>query len=507
MNPVLPLPEVVIEREGIPLPGDATIALGEVYVHQTFSEPTVCQLAFRDPPGPLTISALLTPGTMIRVLVRGQRIPLFKGQVTALEYRYEPSGGRAVYVRAYDLLHRLRKNGAVRAHVQVTLDDLAREFAAPHGLRVQSHESAPLMQYAIQHHQTDLEFLQQMAQRAGLYFAVREDSLHIFSLAGIAGEAQTLRLGETLLEAGFEINGDSVVGEVAATGWDTARIETHSERATSARSGRSVYAGVTAADVGGSGARALVDLGVEDAVQVEMLAQAELDHRAAREVVLTGTAQGDTRLRPGASVEAAEVERSVAGTYVLTTATHRINERVGYITELSSAPPPRRERPRGSIAAPGVVTQIDDPERLGRVRVSLPSFENVNTDWINVVTIGAGSGKGLMIQPDVNDDVLVLLAHEDPAQAVVVGGLYGANGTPDAGIEDGAVKRYTLLTPGNQRVTLDDSGQVIRLENSDGSFVEMSPEKVRVHAARDLEIEAPGKAIVIRGNTIDFERG
>jgi phage gp45-like len=85
--------------------------------------------------------------------------------------------------------------------------------------------------------------------------------------------------------------------------------------------------------------------------------------------------------------------------------------------------------------------------------------------------------------------------------------LYAARGTPDAGIEQGSVKRYTLLTPGGQRIKLDDTGQVIRLENSDGSFVELSPEKVSVHAARDLEIEAPGKAIVIRGNTIDFQRG
>lgn len=507
MNPVLPLPEVVIERDGVALPGDAALALGEVYVRQALSEPAVCQLAFRDPPGPLTVDRLLTPGVMIRVLVRGQRIPLFKGQVTALEYRYEPSGGRAVYVRAYDLLHVLRKNGSVRAHVQVTLDDLARELAEPHGLRLQSHESTPLMQYVVQHHQSDLDLLQQTAERNGLYLSVREDSLHIFSLAGVAGELIALRLGETLLEAGFEINSDSVVGEVAATGWDTARIETHSGRVSSARSGRHVFAGVDAGSVGGSGTRALVDLGVEDAVQVEALAQSELDHRAAREVVLTGTAQGDTRLRPGVSVAVADVEASVAGMYVLTTVTHRINEDVGYIAELSSAPPPRRERPRGTIAAPGIVTQIDDPERLGRVRVSLPSFENVNTDWINVVSIGAGAGKGLMIQPDVNDGVLVLLAHEDPAQAVVVGGLYGVGGTPDAGIEGGAVRRYTLQTPGSQRVTLDDSGQVIRLENSDGSFVEMSPQRVRVHAARDLEIEAPGKAIVIRGNTIDFERG
>ncbi|MEO8392034.1 MAG: hypothetical protein ABI700_03490, partial [Chloroflexota bacterium] len=191
MNPILALPEIIIEREGITLSAQETIALGEVYVRQIVSQPTVCVLTFRDPPGPLAIDTLLQPGTMIRVLVRGQRIPLFVGQVTAVEYKYEPSGGREFRVTAYDLLHRLRKNGSVRAHIQVTLNDLARELASSQGLTVQAHESPPLVQYIIQHRQSDLELLQELAERTGLYLAVREDTLHIFSLAGIEGNSLT----------------------------------------------------------------------------------------------------------------------------------------------------------------------------------------------------------------------------------------------------------------------------------------------------------------------------
>ena len=390
------------------------------------SQPTVCELVFRDPPGPLAIDSALQPGTMIRVLVRGQRIPLFVGQVTAVEYKYEPSGGREFRVTAYDLLHRLRKNGSVRAHVQVTLDDLARELASSQGLSVQSHGNAPLVQYLIQHRQNDLELLAGTGGAQRLVACVREDTLHIFSLAGIEGNSLTLTLGDTLLEASVQVNADLVVGEVAAAGWDTARIEAHTGTITSARSGRNVDAGVAPGDVGADGSISLIDLGVEDTAQAEALAQAELDRRTAQQVTLRGTAQGDTRLRPGACVEIKAIAPPIAGTYVLTQVTHTINQQVGYISEVSSEPPSLRARPRSTIATPAVVTQIDDPEGLGRVRVALPSFENVNTDWINVVSLGAGSGKGLMIQPDVNDDVLVLLAHEDPAQAVVVGGLYGA---------------------------------------------------------------------------------
>ncbi len=80
-------------------------------------------------------------------------------------------------------------------------------------------------------------------------------------------------------------------------------------------------------------------------------------------------------------------------------------------------------------------------------------------------------------------------------------------GWPDAGVEGGAVKRYTLLTPGGQRIRLDDGGQAIRLENHQGSFVELAPGRLKVHAETDLELEAPGKNVVIRGQRIDFQRG
>lgn len=507
MRPIISAPRVQIEREGILLADVEIAALASVYVHQVLNQPALCELVFANLPELSTVETSLQPGTNIRVRVRDQRLPLFVGQVTALEYRYEPSSGREFRVRAYDLLHRLRKNGAVRAYTQVSVGDLAREFAAPHGLSVQTGEDTPLIGYLIQHRQSDLEFLQEQAEQYGLYLAVREDTLHLFSLNGIAGEPILLTLGANLLEASLEVNSDGSVREVAASGWDTARVGAHTGRANSPRSARIIGASVNPGDVGADGDVSLLDLLVENDAQLEARAQSELDRRAAAEVVFTGSADGDTRVRPGTVVTVAGVSPLLNGSYMVASVTHTIDLQVGYICEIDTLPPPRQPRQRGTTATPAIVTQIDDPDNLGRVRVSLPSFENVETDWINVVSLGAGGGKGLMIQPDVGDDVLVLLAHENPAQAVVVGGLYASRGTPDTGIDAGAVKRYTLLTPGGQRVKLDDVGQVIRLENSDGSFVELSPQKVSVHAAQDLEIEAPGKAIVIRGNTIDFQRG
>jgi uncharacterized protein involved in type VI secretion and phage assembly len=107
----------------------------------------------------------------------------------------------------------------------------------------------------------------------------------------------------------------------------------------------------------------------------------------------------------------------------------------------------------------------------------------------------------------VGDRVLVAFAHEDPATGLVVGGLYGTGGPPDPGVADAAVRRFSMRTSGGQWITLDDENQKLRLEDVTGSSVELSPDRVSVHAAVDLTIEAPGRAVVIRANSVDFEQG
>src|SRR5215211_7677204 len=118
----------------------------------------------------------------------------------------------------------------------------------------------------------------------------------------------------------------------------------------------------------------------------------------------------------------------------------------------------------------GEVTRVDDPDGLGRVQVALPTFGDVDAGWMPVLGVGAGKNKGLVALPDVGDQVLILLAHGDPARGVVAGGLYGVLGPPDAGVEAGAVQRYALLTPGGQKVQLDDGMRSVRLEDSSGSY-------------------------------------
>jgi uncharacterized protein involved in type VI secretion and phage assembly len=508
MRQITNLSRVNVEIEGRPIAQSEAQALGEIHVRQRLSAPAQCELVFFDPPESFDNAPAMTQGATLRVAVSEQE--LFSGQVTAIDYVYGPESGRELRVRAYDPLIRLRKRQPARAHVRFTLAELAHDMVGDLGLRVEAAMDSPKWKRVIQHRQSDLDLLVEIAERCGLSFTVRGSSLHIFSPEGI-GQPVPLSLGDSLFEARIEINSHHACRAVSVKGWDPWRAEARSGQARRARTGRELRDGATPIRQGAAGERTLAGLAVQDDRQADAFAQAELDLCAAREVTLWGVAEGDPRLRPGARVRVEGVADSLAGQYVLTSVDHTIDAQRGFISEISTTPPtPRSQQEgtsQGALATLGVVTKIDDPERLGRVQVTLPAFGEVETDWMEPLSAGGGAGKGLLMIPDVGDRVLVLCARGDPAQGVVLGGLFGPKGLPDDVLGGGGVRRFTMRSPGGQVIRLDDSNQSLRMENSDGSFVELLPGKVRLHAATDLEIEAPGRSIVIRGAKIDFQTG
>ena len=503
MKPITTLARVRLEVDGSPFSTEVGL-LTHVLVQQRLSLPALCELTFADPLSAPASLRDLRPGQALRVLVEGVPTALFVGQITAVERVYRAANQRETVVRAYDALHILRKRQSVRAHVELTLADLANTLMAQSGVTVNAHDASPQWSFLIQHRQSDFDLLTELADRSGMYFVMRDNTLHLIALDGI-GDALPLALGETLFEARFEVNADPALRTTSASGWNALRVEAFTGSAGSARSGRAVRLEADPADVNSSGERALVGEQAQNGEHAAALAQSELDRQIAREVTFWGVAEGDPLLRPAAKVQIDAVDGGFAGTYVLTSATHTIDANASYTTELSTVPPPPRERSYSASATIGVVSDID--AQLGRVRATLSAYNDVETDWMNVMSLGAGEDKGLIIVPDVGDEVLVLLMGDDPAQGIVLGGLYGMRGSIDPGIEDGAVRRFTLRTPRGQVIRLDDTHQSIRVENSDGSFVELTPDQVTLHAAVDLTVEAPGKNIVIRGRNIDFQRG
>ena len=216
MSSLVAIPEVIVELDGGRLDPGAMAGLAHVRVQQRLSAPAQCELTF-DLPADVDVAA---PGAELRLGIAGRDTPLFSGQLTAVEHVFGPDRGYQLHVRAYDPLHRLRKSQRARALAQTTVESLAGELMSELGLSVQAAASGPLWQNLVQHRESDLELLVVAAERCGLYPVVREDVLHLLTLEG-TGDAIELTLGEHLLEAHVELNGDRSCRSVTAAGWNT----------------------------------------------------------------------------------------------------------------------------------------------------------------------------------------------------------------------------------------------------------------------------------------------
>lgn len=497
------IPRVTLTVDGEMLAADEIQCLGHVRVCEKLSRPALCELRFFATQSLAPPTVRFELGTALRVSLPDRNQDLFDGEVTAVEMFCEASRGRELRVRAFDRLHRLRKRQPVRTHRSVTLADLARELTAADDIAVEAEPAGPLWDALVQFRQTDFDLLADLAASCGMHFFLRDGVLRFTTLAG-CGEPLPLVLGESLLEAHVERNSAPACRSVNVRGWDPWLAGGRIGRASTARACRSVSGKEPLDRMACSGQWSLLDEAVQRDAQAETMAQAELDHRVAAQAVLEGVADGDPDLRAGAIVDVRGVDAALDGHYVLTEVAHCIDGTRGFVSEISSRPPEPVHRPWSAVASFGVVTGVDDPDGHGRVKVVLPAYDDIESDWLSVVCPGAGPEKGLAALPDVDDCVLVLFPREDPAQGVVIGGLYGANMPPQGVVDDGAVRAFAMRSAGGQLVRLDDAKQIVRIENCDGSYVELSPGKVSLHAAADLDIAAPGHAVTIRGKSIDF---
>jgi uncharacterized protein involved in type VI secretion and phage assembly len=73
----------------------------------------------------------------------------------------------------------------------------------------------------------------------------------------------------------------------------------------------------------------------------------------------------------------------------------------------------------------GIVTNNQDPDRLGRVKVRFPWLSGgTESHWARVATPMAGNGRGLYFLPEVDDEVLVLFERGDVRFPFVIGALW-----------------------------------------------------------------------------------
>ncbi|HMK50344.1 MAG TPA: phage baseplate assembly protein V [Thermodesulfovibrionales bacterium] len=123
----------------------------------------------------------------------------------------------------------------------------------------------------------------------------------------------------------------------------------------------------------------------------------------------------------------------------------------------------RRNSGRASGVAAGIVTNNQDPDGLGRIKVRFPWLSDSNeTDWIRMTTVMAGSGRGAFFLPEVGDEVLVAFEHGDLNRPFAIGALWNGVDTPPETNSDGSNNIRKIRSRSGHEIIFNDNNTAMQ---------------------------------------------
>lgn len=125
----------------------------------------------------------------------------------------------------------------------------------------------------------------------------------------------------------------------------------------------------------------------------------------------------------------------------------------------------------------GIVADIDDPEKLGRVKVKLPvMLGDKVTFWARIAVPFAGKNQGFFMPPDVGEEVLVAFGKGDIKEPYVIGSLWNKDECPaEYKTESGKFEKKTIIFRHGQEINVNDKeGEAfieIKTKNNNSVFI------------------------------------
>ena len=403
-------------------------------------------------------------------VIAGEEKPeyLIDGEITAIETQFTEQTQAPIIVRGYDFSHRLHRGRHNRSFQNMTDSDVIKKIAEEVNLKTGNDtvdDSGEPHDYLFQENQSNMAFLRQRAARIGFELFVRDRKLYFRQPKA---EQQSLPLTWLKDVRSFHVRVTSTeqVQSVEVRGWDY----TTKRPIVATAESENLLTEIDPNQVGSKTSTAfenmkeapkmvVVDQPVFKPKEADAIAQALCDELGGQFVVADARAEGNPAIRPGLQVELKDLG-PYTGKYYVTETRHVYAERV-YDTEFSvrglrggnlldAFSPTTQLRP-GQTPLVGIVTDNEDPDDLGRVKVKFPTLtEDHNSNWARVVSMGAADGRGFDCLPEIDDEVLVAFEHGDIHRPYILGGVWnGEDAPPNAvskNVQDGKVRLRTFQT-------------------------------------------------------------
>ncbi len=156
--------------------------------------------------------------------------------------------------------------------------------------------------------------------------------------------------------------------------------------------------------------------------------------------------------------------------------------------------------------AVAVVTDNKDPDDLCRVKVRYPWHDRPRkTYWARLAVPMAGNDRGVVLVPEVGDEVLVAFERGDLRSPYVLGSLWNGKSKPPLANSDGKNDKRILKSRKGHKLLFDDGARgIVEVAHVDGRRVVFDDDGIRVEDAEGnrVEIDSASGKMTIQANGV-----
>ncbi len=239
--------------------------------------------------------------------------------------------------------------------------------------------------------------------------------------------------------------------------------------------------------------------------------------------------KADLTARPGGTINISGFNEVVNGKFIITSVMHDYSEG-GFSTYIQFGLNHESYRCKFNVGdknSPSVVmatvTQLEgDPDNLSRIQVKVSGWKHAQEQlWARLSTMYAGDNYGMVLLPEIGDEVILAFTGNDFDTPVVLGSTFSPKSPPHTDYTDDNYDKvfitkkgmkwawndekgiHEISTPKGNSIIISDDEESIVIQDKHSNKITMNSSELNLTGNKDIIVKATGN-VKIEGMAVDI---